>query len=131
MANLEQILDMLEYQDVWSNIRAHLIAAIGQIIELAKRAQVVTHTSAISSRSHRSRISQNHGSSRCNDPLSIDAREGNNNGVGCRALNNQGANRNAHGWGLHRGGRAHRPDYDYNQYVNQDPDYDLRRNLPP
>lgn len=38
MANLERLPDTLEYQDVWSNIRAHLIAIMGQTVELAKRA---------------------------------------------------------------------------------------------
>jgi hypothetical protein len=38
MANLERLPDMLEYQDVRSNMRAHLIAAMGQMVKLAKQA---------------------------------------------------------------------------------------------
>ena len=37
MANLERLPNTPEYQDIRSNIRAHLIAAMGQTVELAKR----------------------------------------------------------------------------------------------
>jgi hypothetical protein len=53
MANLDRLPDQPEIQQVHEDIRAHLIAAMGQTIELAKRAQIPSSTSITSSRSRR------------------------------------------------------------------------------
>ena len=39
MANLDRLPDTPEYKDVRSNLRAHLIAAMGQTATLLKRVQ--------------------------------------------------------------------------------------------
>jgi hypothetical protein len=49
MANLDCLRDQPEIQQVLEDIRAHLIAAMGQTIELAKRAQFTSSTSIASS----------------------------------------------------------------------------------
>jgi len=55
MANLDQLPDTPEYQGIRSNIRAHLIAAIGQTATLLKRVQAVSYTEVSSDQTHRSR----------------------------------------------------------------------------
>jgi hypothetical protein len=45
MANLDRLPDQPEIQQVRDDIRAHLIAAMGQTVELAKRAQITSSTS--------------------------------------------------------------------------------------
>jgi len=66
MVNLGQFPDMPEYQDVRSNIQAHVIMAIGQTVVLAKRAQAVISTSVSSSCSHHRHVSQ-HPSRSCHN----------------------------------------------------------------
>jgi hypothetical protein len=51
--NLDRLPDQPEIQQVRDDIRAHLIAAMGQIVELAKRAQITSSTSIACSRSRR------------------------------------------------------------------------------
>jgi hypothetical protein len=53
MANLDRLPDQPEIQQVRDDIRSHLIAAMGQTVKLAKRAQITSSTSIASSRSHR------------------------------------------------------------------------------
>jgi len=57
MANLDRLPDTPEYQDIRSNIRAHLIATIGQTATLLKRVQVISYTEVSSDQTHRSRTS--------------------------------------------------------------------------
>jgi roadblock/LC7 domain-containing protein len=51
MANLERLLNMLEYQDVRTSIRAHLIAAMGQTVDLLRRMQAISYTEVTSDQS--------------------------------------------------------------------------------
>jgi hypothetical protein len=51
MANLDRLLDQPEIQQVCNDICAHLIAAMGQTVKLAKRAQITSSTSIASSQS--------------------------------------------------------------------------------
>jgi hypothetical protein len=53
MANLDRLPDQPEIQQVCDDIRAHLIAAMGQTVELAKRAHITSSTSISSSQSRR------------------------------------------------------------------------------
>jgi len=48
MANLDHLPDSPEYQDVRTNIRAHLIAAMGQTATLLKRVQAISYTEVTS-----------------------------------------------------------------------------------
>jgi len=57
MANLDRLPDTPEYQDVCTNIRAHLIAAMGQTATLLKRVQAISYTEVTSDQTHRSRTS--------------------------------------------------------------------------
>ena len=57
MANLDRLLDTPEYQDVRTNVRAHLIAAMGQTATLLKRVQAVSYMEVTSDQTHRSRTS--------------------------------------------------------------------------
>jgi len=57
MANLDRLPDTLEYQDVRTNIRAHLIVAMGQTTTLLKRVQAVSYTEVTSDQTRRSRTS--------------------------------------------------------------------------
>jgi len=126
MANLERLPNMPEYQDVRTNIRAHLIAAIGQTTELIKQAQAISHAPATSGRSHQSRISPPLGGSRRNRSPPRDAHQGNSGDH-----HNQEAYRNGRNRDAHQRRRAHEPNRGYNQEANQRVDYDLRHNLPP
>jgi hypothetical protein len=58
MANLDQLPDTLENHAVCKDIKAYLIAAMGQTVELAQRARAATSTSISSSRSGRFRASK-------------------------------------------------------------------------
>jgi len=95
VVNLEQLSNTPEYQDVRSNIQVHLVATMGQMAKLVKRAQAVTYTSATSGHGHRSRISQPPSGSRRNHSPPDDAREGNNSDDN-RAQCNHGAHHNVH-----------------------------------
>ena len=57
MANLDRLPDTPEYQDIRSNIRAHLIAAMGQTATLLKRVQAVSYTEVSSDQTHCSQTS--------------------------------------------------------------------------
>ena len=48
MANLNRLLDTLVYQGVWTNIWAHLIAAMGQTADLLRRVQAISYTEVTS-----------------------------------------------------------------------------------
>jgi hypothetical protein len=66
MANLDHLPDQPEIQQVRNDIRAHLIAAVGQTMELAKQAQI---TSSMSIASSRSRHALEHPSRQHGPPL--------------------------------------------------------------
>jgi len=55
MANLDRLPDTPEYHDIRTNIRAHLIAAMGQTATLLKRVQAVSYTEVTSDQTHHSR----------------------------------------------------------------------------
>ena len=61
MANLDRFPDTPEYQDIRTNIRAHLIAAIGQTATLLKRVQAISYTEVTSDHTHHSRTSPRSG----------------------------------------------------------------------
>ena len=69
MANLDRLPDTPEYQGVRSNIRAHLIAAMGQTATLLKRVQAISYTEATSDQTHRSRTSPRPGGHRRRSPI--------------------------------------------------------------
>jgi hypothetical protein len=48
MANLDRLPDTPEYQGVRTNIRAHLIAAMGQTADLLRRVQAISYTEVTS-----------------------------------------------------------------------------------
>ena len=56
MVNLDRLPNTLEYQGVRSNIRAHLITAMGQTATLLKRVQAISYTEATSDQTHRNRV---------------------------------------------------------------------------
>jgi len=64
MTNLDRLPDTLEYQGVRTNIRAHLIAAMGQTIDLLKRVQAISYTEVSSDQTHRSQASPRPGGHR-------------------------------------------------------------------
>ena len=57
MANLDRLPNTPEYQGVWTNIRAHLIAAMGQTVDLLRRVQALSYIEVTSDQTHRSRAS--------------------------------------------------------------------------
>jgi len=57
MVNLDWLPDTPEYQGIRSSIRAHLIAAMGQIATLLKRVQAISYAEVSSDQTHRSRTS--------------------------------------------------------------------------
>ena len=57
IANLDRLLDTLEYLGVRTNIRAHLIATMGQTLDLLRRVQAISYTEVTSDQTHRSRAS--------------------------------------------------------------------------
>ena len=112
MANLDQLPDTLEYQGVRTNIRVHLIAAMGQTANLLKRVQAVSYTEVTSDQTHRSRTSPRPGGHRrSRSPI--------NNRRKDTHRDNRG--RDAGSYHEQRRGRG--------QEVNQD--RDLRHNIPP
>jgi len=64
MANLDRLPDTPEYQGVRTNIRAHLIAAMGQTTVLLKRDQAFSYMEVTSDQTHRSRASPRPGGHR-------------------------------------------------------------------
>ena len=64
MANLDRLPDTPEYQGVRTNIRAHLIAAMGQNANLLKRVQALSYTEVTFDQTHRSRASPRPGGHR-------------------------------------------------------------------
>ena len=48
MANLDRLPDTPEYEGVWTNIRAHLVAAMGQTADLLRRVQAISYTEVTS-----------------------------------------------------------------------------------
>jgi len=65
MANLDRLSDTPKYQDVRTNIWAHLIAAMRQTATLLKRVQSVSYMEVTSDQTHRSRTSPRTGGHRC------------------------------------------------------------------
>ena len=57
MANLDRLPDMLECQGLRTSIRAHLIAAMGQMPDLLRRMQAISYMEVTSDQTHRSRAS--------------------------------------------------------------------------
>jgi len=57
MAYLDRLLDTPEYQGVQTNIRAHLIAAMGETPDLLTRVQAISYTEVTSDKTHCSRAS--------------------------------------------------------------------------
>ena len=57
MANLDRLPDTPEYQGIRSNIRAHLIAAMGQTATLLNQVQAISYTEVSYDQTHRSRTS--------------------------------------------------------------------------
>jgi len=112
MTNLDRLLDTPEYHDIRTNIRAHLIAAMGQTATLLQRVQVVSYTEVTSDQTHRSRTSPQFGGlHRSRSPV--------NNRRKDTRRDNHG--RDAGTYHEQRRGRG--------QEVNQD--RDLRHNIPP
>ena len=64
MANLDRLPDTLEYQGVWTNIRAHLIATMGQTMDLLRTVQALSYTEVTSDQTHRSQASSRPGGHR-------------------------------------------------------------------
>ena len=112
MANLDRLPDTLEYQDVRTNIRAHLIAAMGQTATLLKRVQAVSYMEVTSDQTHRSRTSPRTGGHRR-------SRSPNNN-------RRKDTHRDNHG---RDAGNYHEQRRERGHEVNQD--QDLRHNIPP
>jgi hypothetical protein len=61
MANLDRFPDTPKYQDIRTNIRAHLIAAMGETATLLKRVQAVSYTEVISDQTQHNRTSPRSG----------------------------------------------------------------------
>ena len=57
MANLDRLPDTPEYQGVRTNIRVHLIAAMGPTTDLLRRVQTISYTEDTSDQTNRSRAS--------------------------------------------------------------------------
>jgi len=112
MANLDWLPDTPEYQDVCTNIRAHLIAAMGQIATLLQRVQAVSYIEVTSDQNHCSRTSPRTGGHRR-------SRSPNNNW-------RMDTHRDNRGWDA---GSYHEQRHEHGQEVNQD--RDLRHNIPP
>ena len=111
MANLDRLPDTPEYQGIRSNIRAHLITAMGQTATLLKRVQAISYTEVTSDQTHRSRTSpRSGGHHRSRSPI--------NNRRKNTHRDNRG--RDADSYHEQRRGRG--------QEVNQD--RDLRHNIP-
>ena len=64
MPNLDRFPDTPEYQGVRTNIRAHLIAAMGHTIDLLRRVQAISYKEVTSDQTHRSRASPRPGAHR-------------------------------------------------------------------
>ena len=112
MANLDRLPDTPEYQDVRTNIRAHLIAAMGQTATLLKRVQAISYTEVTSNQTHRSRTSpRSGGHHHSRSPINNQRRDTHRDNRG----------RDAGSYQEQRHGRG--------QEVNQD--RDLRHNIPP
>ena len=112
MANLDRLPDTPKYQDVRTNIRAHLIAAMGQTATLLKRVQAVSYTEVTFDRTHRSRTSPRSGG-HCRSRSPINNRR--------RDTHRDNRGRDTGSYHEQRRGRG--------QEVNQD--RDLRHNIPP
>ena len=111
MANLDRLPDTPEYQGIRSNIRAHLIAAMGQTATLLKRVQAVSYTEVSFDQTHCSQTSprpsgRHHSRSPTNDRRKDTRRD------------NHGRDTGSYREQRHRRG----------QEVNQDKD--LRHNIP-
>jgi len=112
IANLDRFPDTSEYQDIRTNIRAHLIAAMGQTATLLKRVQAVSYTEVTSDQTHHSHTSpRSCGHNRSRSPV--------NNRRKDTRRDNHG--RDAGSYHEQRRGRG--------QEVNQD--RDLRYHIPP
>jgi len=112
MTNHDRLPDTPEYQEVRTNIRAHLIVAMGQTATLLKKVQAVSYMEDTSNQTHRSRTSPRTGGHRCSrSPI--------NN----RRKDTHCDNRGQDAGNYHEQRRGH------GQEVNQD--QDLRYNIPP
>ena len=112
MANLDRLPDTPEYQDIRCNIRAHLIAAMGQTATLLKRVQAVSYTEVSSDQNHRNRTSPRPSGHRRSRSLVNDRRKHTHRDNHGRDPSNYHEQRRGCG-----------------QEVNQD--RDLRHNIPP
>ena len=112
MANLDRLPDAPEYQDIRANIRAHLIAAMGQTATLLKRVQSVSYTEVTSDQTHHSHTSpRSGGHRRSRSPANNRRKDTRRDNCGRDA------------------GSYHEQRRGCGQEVNQD--RDLRHNLPP
>jgi len=111
-ANLDRLPDAPECQDIRANIRAHLIAAMGQTATLLKRVQAISYTKVTFNQSHHSRTSSRSGNHR-------HSRSPANNRRKDTRRDNRGQD----------AGSYHEQRRRCGQEVNQD--RDLRYNIPP
>ena len=64
MANLDRLPDTPEYQGVRTNIRAHLIAAMGHTADLLRRVPAISYIEVSSDQTHHSQASPRPGAHR-------------------------------------------------------------------
>ena len=110
---------MPEYQDIWTSIRAHLIAAMGQTTDLLRRTQAISYTEVTSDWSHRSQASPRPSGHRRNSSPDAFQQKNNND------HRNREAHHNGRGRDADRKHHAYRPGYDRDQEVDQGEGYDL------
>ena len=112
MANLDRLPDTLEYQGVRTNIRAHLIAAMGQTADLLRRVQAISYTEVTSDQTHCSRDSPRPGGHhRSRSPINDRRKEAHRDDRGQDA------------------GHIHKQRHGHDQEVDQGRYHDLRQNL--
>jgi len=109
MANLERLPNTLEYQDVQTSIRGHLIAAMGQMVDLLRRMQAISYTEVTSNRSRRSQASPRPSGHRRNH--SPDAFQQKNNNDNCHRQ----AHRDGRGRDTDHKRCAYLPRYDHDR----------------
>ena len=111
-ANLDRLPNTLEYQGVWTNIRAHLIVAMGQTADLLRRVQAISYMEVTSDQTHRSRASPRPGAHRhSRSPIDDRRKEAHRDDRGQDA------------------GRNHKQRHGHDQEVDQGRNRDLRQNL--
>ena len=75
MANLDRFPDTPEYQGVRTNIRAHLIAAMGHTTDLLRRVHAISYMEVTSDKTHRSGASPQPGAHRRSRSPIVDRRK--------------------------------------------------------